>query len=110
MSMMSLQLWTLIDLAVPIIILLVCQVVVLALFVIFVVFRLMGKDYDAAVISAGYAGLGLGAIPTAVANMTAVTKKFGASPKAFMMIPLVGPFIGGISNAFIIKFILDLIT
>jgi len=109
MSLMSLRLWTLIDLAGPIIILLLFQVIVLVPFVIFVVFRLLGKDYDAAVISAGYAGLGLGATPTAFANMTAVTKKFGASPKAFIVIPLVGPFVGGISNAFIIKFLLDLI-
>lgn len=109
MSLMSLQLWTLIDLAGPIIILLVFQVVVIALFVILVVFRLMGKDYDAAVMSAGYAGLGLGATPTAIANMTAVTKKFGASPKAFIVVPLVGAFFIDISNAFIIKFLLDLL-
>ena len=110
MSLMSLQLWTLIDLAGPIVILLVFQVVVIALFVILVVFRLMGKDYDAAVMSAGYAGLGLGATPTAIANMTAVTKKFGASPKAFIVVPLVGAFFVDISNAFIIKFLLDLIS
>lgn len=109
MSLMSLQLWTLVDLAGPIIILLVCQVVVIVLFAIFVVFRLMGKDYDAAVITSGYAGLGLGATPTAIANMTAVTKKFGASPKAFIVVPLVGAFFIDISNALIIKFLLGLI-
>ena len=109
MSLMSLQLWTLIDLAGPIIILLFCQVAVIALFVILVVFRLMGSDYDAAVMSSGYAGLGLGATPTAIANMTAVTKKFGASHKAFIVVPLVGAFFVDISNALIIKFLLDLI-
>lgn len=109
MSLMSLQLWTLIDLAGPIIILLGCQVIVITLFVILVIFRLMGKDYDAAVMSAGYAGLGLGATPTAIANMTAVTEKFGASPKAFIVVPLVGAFFIDIANAFIIKFLLDLI-
>jgi len=107
---MSLQLWTLIDLAGPIIILLACQVVVIVLFVTLIVFRLMGGDYDAAVISSGYAGLGLGATPTAIANMTAVTKKFGASPKAFIVVPLVGAFFVDISNAFIIKFLLGLIS
>lgn len=110
MSLMSLQLWTLIDLAGPIIILLFFQVLVIVLFVILIVFRLMGKDYDAAVMSSGYAGLGLGATPTAIANMTAVTKKFGASPKAFIVVPLVGAFFVDISNAFIIKFLLGLIS
>ena len=110
MSLMSLQIWTLIDLAGPIIILLACQVVVIVLFVTLIVFRLMGGDYDAAVISSGYAGLGLGATPTAIANMTAVTNKFGASPKAFIVVPLVGAFFVDISNAFIIKFLLGLIS
>jgi len=110
MSLMSLQLWTLIDLAGPIIILLICQVVVITLFVIIVVFRLMGSDYDAAVMSSGYAGLGLGATPTAIANMTAVTKKFGASPKAFIVVPLIGAFFVDISNALIIKYLLELVS
>ena len=109
MSLMSLQLWTLIDLAGPILILLALQVIVIVLFVILIIFRLMGKDYDAAVMSAGYAGLGLGATPTAIANMTAVTKKFGDSPKAFIVVPLVGAFFVDISNALIIKFLLGLI-
>ena len=109
MSLMSLQLWTLVDLAGPILILLFCQVVVIVLFVVLVIFRLLGKDYDAAVISSGYAGLGLGATPTAIANMTAVTKKFGGSSKAFIVVPLVGAFFVDISNALIIKFLLGLI-
>ncbi len=109
-SLMSLQLWTLIELAGPILILLFCQVLVITLFVVFVVFRLLGKDYDAAVISAGYAGMGLGATPTAIANMTAVTKKFGNSPKAFIVVPLVGAFFVDICNAFIIKFLISFIS
>lgn len=110
MSLMSLQLWTLIDLAGPIILLLIAQVVVISAFVIFVVFRLMGKSYDAAVMSAGYAGLALGATPTAIANMTAVTEKYGASPQAFLVIPLVGAFFIDIANAFIINFLLGLVS
>jgi len=110
MSLMSLQLWTLADLAGPIIILLVCQVLVITLFVIFVVFNLMGRNYDAAVMSAGYAGLALGATPTAIANMEAVTQKYGASPKAFIVVPLVGAFFIDIANAIIIRFLLGIIT
>ena len=110
MSLMSLQLWTLIELAGPIILLLVAQVLMISAFVIFVVFRLMGKNYDAAVVSAGYAGLALGATPTAIANMTAVVEKYGASPQAFLVIPLVGAFFIDIANAFIIKFLLGLIS
>ncbi len=110
MSLMSLQLWTLVDLAGPILILLVCQVLVITLFVIFVVYNLMGRDYDAAVMSAGYAGLALGATPTAIANMEAVTQKYGASPKAFIVVPLIGAFFIDIANAIIIKFLLGIIT
>ncbi len=109
MSLMSLQLWTLAGIGGPILSMLLAQVVVVTLFVVFVVFRLMGKDYDAAVMSAGYAGLALGATPTAIANMTAVTEKFGASARAFVAVPLVGAFFIDISNAVIIQFLLDLI-
>ncbi len=106
MSLMSLQLWTLTDLAGPLLLIVLAQLVVISLFVIVIVFRVMGKDYDAAVMSAGYAGLALGATPTAIANMTAVTKKFGGSPKAFIVVPLVGAFFIDLSNALIIKFLL----
>ena len=106
-SLMSIRIWTLVDLAGPILILLVVQALVLVPFVVLVVFRLLGKDYDAAVLSAGYAGQGLGATPTAFANMAAVTSTFGASPKAFIVIPFIGPLVGGVANAFIIKFFLS---
>ena len=104
MSLMSLQLWSILALAGPILVLLAAQVTAITTWSIFVIFRLMGKTYDAAVMSAGYAGLGLGATPTAVANMTAVTKKCGPSPLAFLIVPLVGAFFIDIANAFIIKF------
>ncbi|MGL1886031.1 MAG: sodium/glutamate symporter [Reichenbachiella sp.] len=107
MSLMSLQLWTLIDLAGPLFVILIIQVVVITLYVILVVFRVMGKDYDAAVISAGYMGLALGATPTAIANMTAVTQKWGGSPRAFIVVPLVGAFFIDLSNALIIKLFLS---
>ncbi len=110
MSLMSLQLWTLIDLALPILFLLLAQVIVVSLFVVFLVFPLLGKDYNAAVMSSGYAGLALGATPTAIANMTAVTKKFGPAQKAFLLVPLVGAFFIDISNAVIINTILSWIS
>ena len=110
MSLMSLQLWTLVDLAAPILLLLLAELVLTVLFTVFVVFKLLGSDYDAAVISSGYAGLALGATPTAIANMTAVTKKFGASPKAFIVIPLIGAFFIDIANAVIIQSMLGWLT
>jgi len=110
MSLMSLQLWTLIDLALPVLLILAAQVLVVTLFSILLVFRLLGKNYDAAVIASGYAGLALGATPTAIANMTAVTKKYGASPLAFVVVPLVGAFFIDISNAVIIQRMLSLLA
>ena len=107
MSLMSLQLWTIIDLALPIIFLLFAQLVFISFFAGVVIFYLMGRDYDAAVIAGGYAGLGLGATPTAIANMTAITKQFGGSPKAFLVVPLVGAFFIDITNTLIIQFFLE---
>lgn len=110
MSMMSLQLWKLVDLAGPMIILLLAQATVTTLFAIFVVFRFLGRNYDAAVMSAGFTGLGLGATPTAIANMTAVAEKYGASPQAFLIIPLVGAFFIDLANAFIVKLVLWVVS
>ena len=107
MSLMSLQLWTLLGLGAPLLLLLAAQVIVVVLFVVFVVFNAMGRDYDAAVMSAGYVGLALGATPTAIANMTAVTKTFGPSAKAFIVVPLVGAFFIDIANALIIQNLLN---
>jgi ESS family glutamate:Na+ symporter len=107
MSLMSLQLWTLAGLGGSIFAILVAQLIVVCSFVMFVVFPAMGRDYDAAVMAAGYAGLALGATPTAIANMTAVTQKFGASAKAFIVVPLVGAFFIDIANSLIIQTVLD---
>jgi ESS family glutamate:Na+ symporter len=79
------------------------QMLVITLFAVFVVFRVMGRDYDACVISAGFVGMGLGATPVAIANMDAVTSRFGPSPKAFLVVPLVGAFFIDIMNALVIK-------
>lgn len=110
MSLMSLQLWSLAGAALPIIIALLVQVLLMTLFAIFVVFRVMGRDYDAGVIAAGFAGLGLGATPVAIANMDAVTRRFGASTKAFLVVPLVGAFFIDILNAVTIKFFIGVIS
>ena len=110
MSLMCLQLWTLLGLGGPLLLLLVAQVIVVVVFVVFVVFNAMGRTYDAAVISAGYVGLALGATPTAIANMTAVTKTFGASARAFIVVPLVGAFFIDIANALIIQNVMSWIT
>ena len=103
MSLMSLQLWSILAMAGPLTLLLVAQLVTITLWVVFVIFPLMGRTYDAAVMAGGYAGLGLGATPTAVANMTAVTRKCGPSPLAFLIVPLVGAFFIDIANAAILK-------
>jgi ESS family glutamate:Na+ symporter len=107
MSLMSMQLWTLIDLAGPIFAILGAQVVVAVLVIMFVVFPAMGRNYDAAVISAGFAGYSMGATPTAMANMSAVTQRYGASHMAFIIVPLVGAFFIDLVNALMIQFFLN---
>jgi len=107
-ALMSLKLWDLASLALPIFIILVAQTLVMALFVIFVTFRVMGSNYDAAVLSAGHCGFGLGATPTAIANMQAVTQRFGPSQIAFLVVPMVGAFFIDIINVIVIKLYLAL--
>jgi ESS family glutamate:Na+ symporter len=106
MSLMSMQLWTLIDLAGPIFAILAAQVVVVLLVILFVVFPAMGRNYSAAVISAGFAGFSMGATPTAMANMSAVTQRYGASHMAFIIVPLVGAFFIDLVNALMIQLFL----
>lgn len=102
-SLMSLQLWTLADLGFAILLMLVAQVVIVLLWAGIVVFRAMGATYDAAVMSSGYVGLALGATPTAIANMTAVTKLYGPSPRSFIVVPLIGAFFIDLANAIVIQ-------
>ena len=109
MSMMATQLWTLAAAAEAIFIVLVLQVVLMTLFAIYVVFRAMGSDYDAVVIAAGFAGMGLGATPVAIANMNAITSQYGPSTKAFLVLPLVGAFFIDILNAGTIKLFIQII-
>lgn len=104
MSLIALQLWSLGHAFTPIVLVLGVQTLVMTLFGLYIVFHFMGRDYDAAVITSGFAGLGLGATPVAIANMDAVTTRFGPSPKAFLVVPLVGAFFIDILNAATIKF------
>ncbi|WP_194610852.1 sodium/glutamate symporter [Clostridium vitabionis] len=102
MAMISLKLWQLIDLAIPMIVILLIQTVIMYFYASFVVFGVMGRDYDAATIASGFCGFGMGATPNAMANMQAVTRQFGPAPVAFMIVPLVGSLFIDFFNATII--------
>ena len=102
LALMSMKLWQLFDLAIPLIVLLMSQAIMMALFATFVTFRFMGHDYEAAVMASGNCGFGLGATPNAIANMKAITERFGPAPTAFFVIPLVGALLVDFVNASII--------
>ena len=91
-ALLDLKLWELTGLALPVTVILLTQTVVMFLYATYVTYAFMGRDYDAAVLAAGHCGFGLGATPTAVANMQSVTERFGASHKAFLIVPMVGAF------------------
>ena len=99
MALLDLKLWELTALALPVTVILFVQVVVMALYATFITYVVMGRDYDAAVLAAGHCGFGLGATPTAVANMQSVTERFGPSHKAFLIVPMVGAFLVDLINA-----------
>ena len=109
MALMSLKLWQLIDLAVPMIVTLATQVVFIAIFMIFVGYYILGRDYDAAVMVTGFCGFGLGAMPNGVSNMQAFTKKWGPSPTAFFVVPGVGSVIIDVVNALILTALMNLL-
>jgi glutamate:Na+ symporter, ESS family len=106
-SLMSLQLWTIAELGAVIAVIMLAQTAFTVAFVIFVLFPIMGKGYRAAVLAAGFGGFALGATPTAIANMTAVTKRYGPSPVAFIVLPLVSAFFVDIANAIVIQAIVN---
>ncbi|MFA9486249.1 sodium/glutamate symporter [Moraxella haemolytica] len=103
MALLSLKLWELAGLGLPIFIILAIQTVVMVLYAIFVTFNVMGRDYDAAVLAAGHCGFGLGATPTAIANMQAITDRYLPSHKAFLIVPMVGAFFVDIVNAIVLQ-------
>jgi ESS family glutamate:Na+ symporter len=103
MALMSLRLWELVSLALPILVILAAQSLLVVVLAVTVTFRLMGRDYDAAVIAAGQCGFQLGATPTAIANMQAITTRHGPSPLAFLLVPVIGAFLIDIINALVIQ-------
>lgn len=106
MAMVSLKLWELESLALPLVVMLVAQVVVMALIAYFVAFNILGRDYDAAVLVAGICGFGLGATPNAMANMSAVCYKYHYSVKPFLIVPIIGAmFVDLINTGFITMFL-----
>ena len=109
MALMSLKLWQLADLAGPLVIMLIAQTVLMVVFAIFVTFRVMGRDYEAAVITAGHCGFGMGATPNAMANMKAVRDKYWPAPKAFFILPIIGSLFIDFFNAAIITFFANMV-
>ncbi|MCI6153140.1 sodium/glutamate symporter [Fusobacterium perfoetens] len=107
MSIMTMKLWQLADLAIPMIILLFAQVALMALFATLISFRLLGKDYDAAIMAVGHTGFGLGAVPVSMATMKTVCDKYGYSKIAFFVVPVIGGLISNFTNAAIITFFLN---
>ena len=109
LAMMGLKLWELADLAVPMVVMLVAQTVLMMVYAYFVVFNLLGKNYDAAVMTSGFCGFGMGATPNAMANMQAITQKYGAAPTAYFVVPLVGSLFIDFMNTIIITSFLNLL-
>lgn len=109
-AMITLQLWQLAELALPMIILLLAQVVLMAVFSYFLVYNVMGRDYDAAVLAAGTCGFGMGATPNAMANMQALTEKFVPSIKAYMLVPIVGSMFADFINSLVITAFINFIN
>jgi ESS family glutamate:Na+ symporter len=106
MSLMTIQFWTLADLAGPLLLILAAQFLLSLLINLLLVFPLLGGNYEAAVVAAGFSGYSLGSTPTAMANMTAVTNRFGPAPRAFIVLPLVSAFFIDLLNAVLIPFFL----
>ena len=108
-AMITLKLWQLAELALPLIILLAAQTIFMFIFARFILFNAMGRDYDAAVISAGTCGFGMGATPNAMANMQTICDKYVPSVKAYLLIPLVGSLFADFINSLVITFFINLI-
>jgi ESS family glutamate:Na+ symporter len=109
MALMTLELWKLTSVALPMLILVAVQVVLTAAVSLWPMFRLMGKDYDSAVMGSGLCGFMLGTTANAVANMGALVQKYGPAPRAFLIVPMVGAFFIDFSNAVVITFFLNLL-
>lgn len=106
-ALMDLKLWQLAGLAVPMLVILAVQVVLMIIYAVGVTFVLMGRDYEAAVTTSGHIGFGLGITPNAVANMEALTARYGAAPRSFLIVPIIGAFFIDFSNALIITLFIN---
>lgn len=109
MAMITLKLWQLAELALPLIVLLSAQLILMILFTYFVVFNVMGRDYDAAVLAAGTCGFGMGATPNAMANMQAICDRYVPSVKAYLIIPLIGSLFADFLNSLVITFFINIL-
>ena len=109
MALMGLKLWQLADLAIPMIVILLVQTVFMAIFAYFVVFNIMGRDYEAACFSAAFCGFGMGATPNAMANIQAVNRSYGPSPRALFVVPIVGSLFIDFFNTLILTGFLNLL-
>jgi ESS family glutamate:Na+ symporter len=107
--LMDLKLWELAGLAVPMIVILAVQVVVMIAYAVLITFVLMGRDYEAAVTASGHIGFGLGTTANAVANMEALTERYAPAPRSFLIVPVVGAFFIDFTNALIINLSINLI-
>ena len=108
-ALMTIKLWELADLAIPLVILLIAQTVLMLLFARFVTFRVMGSDYDAAILSAGHCGFGMGATPNGVANMESVVQKYSPSRLAFFVLPIVGGMFIDFVNILVVTVFLNVL-
>ncbi|MCI5602723.1 MAG: sodium/glutamate symporter [Clostridiales bacterium] len=108
-AMITLKLWQLADLALPLVILLMIQVVLIYVFARYVVFNVMGRDYDAAILAAGTCGFGMGATPNAMANMQVLCEKYAPSVKAYLLIPLIGSLFADFINSLVITFFINIL-
>jgi ESS family glutamate:Na+ symporter len=109
-ALMSLELWKIAGLALPMLVILCAQVVVMVLYAVLVTFPLMGRDYEAAVTAGGHVGFGLGITANAVANMEALAERFGPAPRSFLVVPVVGAFFNDFTNALVIGLFVNLYT
>ena len=108
-AMITLKLWQLAELALPLVVLLIGQTALMFLFAYFVIFNVLGRDYDAAILSAGSCGFGMGATPNAMANMQVLTAKFAPSVKAYILVPIVGSMFADFINSLTITFFINFI-
>jgi ESS family glutamate:Na+ symporter len=106
-ALMNLRLWELVHLAVPLAAVLVAQVIAVVVFSLTALFIIMGRNYDAAVMSSGFIGFVLGTTANAVANMNTLVSKYGPSPRAFLVVPLVGAFFIDFVNALIVTWFIN---